>query len=101
MTPCEAVYGETGAFGLATTTFPFENLQVDNILNEDDIDAMYAGEFCTTEPAELPPLNHTTSMNAPNLRLEDTVDDLICSTDPAEAPPLNHGIATLDTPSLE
>ena len=48
MTPCEAVYGETGAVGLATTTLPSENIEVDNILSLDDIDAMYAGEFCTT-----------------------------------------------------
>ena len=101
MTQCEAVYGETGAVGLATSTLPSENLEVDKILSEDDIDAMYAGEFCTSEPAEVPPLNHTTSMNAPSLYPEDTVDDLICSTDPAEAPSLNYGTATLDAPSLE
>ena len=56
MSPCEALYGDSASVGLATTCLPPSNLEVESIINEDDFDAMCAGEY--TSSSSVPPISH-------------------------------------------
>ena len=128
MTPCEAMYGTTAAVGLASSSLPPENLEVNGVLNEDDMDAMFSGEFSNNEPVEaisldpstvmdvpsqqslgpstasdvpsLQSLGPSTANDVPSLQQENTVHDIICSDEPVAGPSHDHGI-TADAISLE
>ena len=72
----------TATVGLATTSLPPENLEVDCVLNEDDVDAMYDGTFVSTESAELPSLNDNISTtDSLSLQQEEHDDELTLHLD--------------------
>ena len=47
-TPCEAVYGKTASVGLRSSSLPPSVLDVEGIISEDDMEAMFAGDYTTS-----------------------------------------------------